>query len=143
MHHSTLAARLLAGGLLSLVLTSTAAAELTKLQCYTSRVVLTGRVYARVAECSTQADQIGCLNRAREDHATWSGAIELLGCPPWPSETDVLVRAVDALAQPPEGFWDDCGLEAGVCGGACAEPFHACQDDGDGCACVSTLPPGN
>lgn len=136
MHLPTYARRLTAAGILSLGLSTTAAAELTKLQCYEARMTLAGVVAWNVASCFARRED--CVLQAQADTATWSDALEKLGCAPWPTEEGTVLRALEYLPGPPPDFWNDCGVEAGVCGGTCAEPLHVCQDDRGECRCVFT-----
>lgn len=140
MHHSTLAARLLAGGLLSLVLTSTAVAELTKDQCRDARLTLGGLVYYQIALCARTDRPPTCFQTVQDGYATWSAALEQRGCPAWPSEYALFANALGAVLLPPRDFYDECSVEAGVCGGFCAESFHRCADVDGECRCV---PPPN
>jgi hypothetical protein len=123
---------------LALVLSTTAvhAAELTKDQCQSSRVLLGGAIYYRVAHCSTLDVSADCLQQVQAYYDTWNGALERAGCATWPSERDLFLHALEARLEPPPGFYDDCSREAGVCGGTCADFGHQCRDDGAGdCRC--------
>lgn len=104
MHLPRFAGRLVAAGLLTLIVATTAAAELSKQDCYDARVKLGGYVYWRIADCFTQDDQIGCQYKVRSYHATWSQALADLGCVPWPSEENLWRNALGAVLTPPDDF---------------------------------------
>lgn len=130
------AGRLVAAGILTLIVSTTAGAELTKDQCASSRVLLGGAIYYKVAYCSTLTASVDCFEQVQRYYNTWDGALEGAGCAAWPSERDLFLHAIEARLSPPPDFYDDCGVEGGVCGGTCAAPAYSCQDVSGDCRCV-------
>ena len=136
-HLRSRAGRLLAAGAAVLILATTAVAEMTKDQCASSRVLLGGAIYYKVAYCSTLTASSDCLEQVQRYYDTWNGALEAGGCAAWPSERYLFLNALGARLEPPSDFYDNCSREAGVCGGTCADFGRECQEDGAGaCRCL-------